>query len=417
MLRLVSAILFQLVVVLGTVAVMCEAGFAAEFQAAAAPVQLRPIHLRDAEQRSLDSGGFLSFSHDGERLATTSTGGRSLTLWDVSAATWLATFSLDEDAKDDDKLRGSVEFVVGGRLLATSHGDDSIRLFTLDALRPDKILMPPDPTGQLRLVANQWAVSDDGGLIAVPLFFLKNQKKRNRWRVKLVDAAEGSERGELVLGAPTSTCSLSFAPDGRLLAVAVAKKPKHRGSDPDIGIEIWDVGTMKRKYQWTLPRGGTPGAPLPVFVGRGDAVVVQFAPVEGVVATLVDYQLRLWTLTPDGAKELTPAYRANGRHGSRSIGFSADGTWIAAVDADEIGVVKIWDTRYGRLLAEARGTDYIDGLAFSADGTHFATSTLRWGATPRAAAIRELLLWEVPSEIGGAKPDDAPRSSLLRGER
>ncbi len=341
-----------------------------------------------------------------------------MTLWDVATGERISTFHVD---KDRDRLSRNVEFVGGDRLLATSHSDRSIRLFTVNPIHPDAVLMPPDGGGgSVPGGGPQWAVSEDGGVLAAPLF-VGERGKRGRWHVKLLDVAGREERDEIVPGGPP--CSLSFSPDARLLAIAVVKKFRHGGADPDVGAEIWDLGTRKRKYQWMLPRAGArPANPPPPFVfgGGGCAPAVQFAPGGGTLATICGYQAQLWSLTPDGPKALTDPWRADARgHASRSIGFSSDASWVAAVDADETGVVKIWDTRYGRLLAEARRTDYVWGLAFSADGTHFATSTMRSSATsgPPAAWNWELLLWDVPAEIRGAKPGEAPRQPSRGGDR
>ncbi len=74
--RLVRIVMLQIVAGLGTLFLARPAGVAADPPAAMAPVPLSPVPLCAGDAPGTDAELFMSFSHDGQRLASTTSKGR-----------------------------------------------------------------------------------------------------------------------------------------------------------------------------------------------------------------------------------------------------------------------------------------------------------------------------------------------------
>jgi len=150
--------------------------------------------------------------------------------------------------------------------------------------------------------------------------------------------------------------SLSFAPDGRALAITA----------PDNTVRIWDLAT---------------GAENVRFRGHSDEVLsVSFSPDGQMLATGgADGDVKLWGVAtrpgPEGPKMAIGGEKATfrGRSGGvLTMSFSPDGRTLAAGSSD--CSIRFWDVLTGREIAMARGhSDEVLSMSFSPDGRTLAT--------------------------------------------
>src|SRR5262249_9742003 len=145
---------------------------------------------------------------------------------------------------------------------------------------------------------------------------------RDRGSVKVWDLSSGELIQALPTAAePTSYNSIAFSEDGKW--IAAAGSCWDGGKHPEAGkVVLWDVETGKVKHELTER-------------GMGDACVVALSP---------------------------------------------DGTQVAAGGGRRETIVRVWDTQTGKLkhrLNALDDLDYLEGLAFSANGKTLATAGLK----------------------------------------
>jgi WD40 repeat protein len=173
--------------------------------------------------------------------------------------------------------------------------------------------------------------------------------------VKLWDAQTGEEL-------PLHDCdrfewlvySVAFSPDGRTFATGA-----------HLQVQLWDL---------------TGRLLLPPLQADSEFVsCVAFSPDGKRIATVGHTgTARIWDVV-SGEGVCTHVQRAQ----TNAVAFHPTGTYVASGDSD--GKVNLWDPATGRAIQTLSGcTDYVSGVAFSADGKYLA-----------AASWKEVIVWDV----------------------
>jgi serine/threonine protein kinase/WD40 repeat protein len=163
--------------------------------------------------------------------------------------------------------------------------------------------------------------------------------------LSLMDLFTGSERAFL----PVRTDWVSFEPSGSLLTATVS------------GIYRWPVEATASRPQGA--RIGPPERiPVPPYSVEGWDRNIAHSADGGVLATANFYGASVWQRDlPSGAIALTP------HENCRSVALSPDGA-LVATGSQSGGVLKVWDSKTGRLIREFNTGHYWTIPYFSPDG-------------------------------------------------
>ena len=198
-----------------------------------------------------------------------------------------------------------------------------------------------------------------------------------------------------------STEAFRFSPDGRRLALLVAKQVDARSDDSGGGtsrseVVLWDAHDGSQVTTIALPMG----------LGQVETLF-EFSPDGARLATSSrENAITVWSV----ADETATAHLTEADGIVTAIGFSPDGSRIAGGTRN--GVVSLWDPETGRLLGTRIGhKSAVTALAFQPDGLTIASGsrdgTIRiWDAVdgrPRA---------EFPPSRVPAHRNKGPDSSL-----
>jgi eukaryotic-like serine/threonine-protein kinase len=414
--------------------------------------QVRIWDLATGRERSAFQAGSarinaLAFSPDGERLAV---GGldHSVTIWDV------ATHQPIVDYPGHAQSVLYVGFSPDGGVLASASQDATIKLwdarsepgvlqFRIESASGDEghgTARPgPSPKSSPRWVGGV-AFAPSGGELAaagshamVALWDATTGRLRctlpGGWGTMIGIAydptgyrlaAASSDRtvriwelrsvGEPIMLAELSEgiASLSFRPDGRLLATGGGDPPEvvqgPRGKFPQADgdgrtIRIWDPATGREirglrghvgsVYSVAFSPDGTrlasagadrtvriwdpaTGDLLSALEGHTEAVfAVAFSPDGARLASAgADRSIRIWD--PDSGRPILTLN--NHKNWVMGLAFSPDGSRLASAGADQ--TVRIWDPVRGREVLTLRGpSDRVHGVAFSPDGHSLAAAS------------------------------------------
>ncbi|MBD2525150.1 HEAT repeat domain-containing protein [Nostoc sp. FACHB-133] len=164
--------------------------------------------------------------------------------------------------------------------------------------------------------------------------------------VKLWNTTTGKEIKTLT-GHTDTVYDISFSPDGKMLASASADKT----------VKLWDTSTGKE---------------IKTLTGHTDTVYdISFSPDGKMLASASsDKTVRLWD-TSTGKEIKTLTGHTNAVYGIR---FSPDGKMLASASGDK--TVKLWDTSTGKEIKTLTGhTNAVYGIRFSPDGKMLASAS------------------------------------------
>jgi WD40 repeat protein len=309
----------------------------------------------------------ISFSPDGQHIASASDEEGQLLIWDVPGRriadsrrvgqgliTGLA-FSPDSNTLGTVGYNGTIRmYPLNGREGISLIGSASA-LQVLAFLTNDRVVAISDQ-GTIEVVsAGEEATTQLSGLDGNPLNVVASGDGRviaagsNSGAIGVWDAATGNARPTLRSDLGT-IYRLALNDDGSLLAAA--------GPPSDPRIEIWDVATGQRIHTLADSQGGITGL---AFQPRGMLLA----------AADFDGSLRLWNARNGQLAHRIPATQDQERF--TALAFAPDGTMLATASPN--GEVRFWNVGTGEAVAQMTITDASPlALEFSPDGEKFAVS-------------------------------------------
>jgi len=285
-----------------------------------------------------------AFSPDGLRLISSHQDNYAR-LWDARSGESLKRFPLGHGAKSASFSPDGTRAVIGNRV------------FDVSAERPTaaaaagrqgysiaSALFSPDGSRRVSHSDHTPAVVDSrSGEPIKPIYgkFVKDQD---------------AHRGDIN--------SAVFSPDGHRIVTA----------SQDETARLWDART---------------GELLGTFQGHSDRVFFAAFSPDGrrIVTTSGDRTARIWDTHPDRSlvtlgTQADPSGKFDDKHATNFAAFSPDGA--RAITAHNNGVVQLWDTRAGQIVARLPHTEPVEFAAFSPDGSRLAiagkTRTALWDA-------------------------------------
>jgi WD40 repeat protein len=355
-------------------------------QVAPATVEV-PVHVPEAVaspelQATLrsngESVGTVTFSPDGQTLASLSFEDKEVKLWDVA------------DRKERTTLKSDLGQPFG--LAFTPDGKTLITTYYASRGREDVtggIVLWDVATGRRRSVlqnhtppwgVTQLACSPDGKTIAAWEFGREKDQKAIKQQGTLWDLAAGKVRAVL----PDERCTaVTFSPDGKILLHATY----HIKDNQLEGIEIkrWDVAAGKE---------------LPALVDRvnkNPLRLLAYSP-DGKALVGLDYRGVVHCYEPAGGSE-RHTLTADGKREVASFAISSDGKLLALAVGNspgqkhEPGLVALYDLATLHKLATFTGhTDAVLSVAFASDGRTLASGssdgTIRLWDISRLPAVK-----------------------------
>ena len=307
----------------------------------------------------------LSFSPDGQCLATSGSDTSLINVWDARTGRELATLAGHANTVN------SLAFSSSKRLLASASADSTIKLWDTKGWRVIHTLR--GHTTAVSSVShtagvNGVAFSPDGNWLA---------SAGSDRLVKLWDTIAGREIMTLRPHLYPARC-VAISPDGTLLASSAG-----RGHDPVSELIVWDANT---------------GRELNSLQGhKAEISGIAFSP-DGkrLVSSSRDYTIRVWDIQTGEQIHCLRGHAAE----VNCFACSSDGQRL--VSAGEDGKIKMWDMNTGQeTLSIKAPCDRALSVTFTPDGRHLA-----WAGSDNTVRI---LRAEEPKELD---PDLARKQEL-----
>ena len=324
-------------------------------------VETSPYQI--ATLQHLDYVRSVSFSPDGTLLATAESEEdaerkHTVSLWDVASRQQVATLLQLED------WRISMSFSPDGTFLAIG-GEEGGEVSLWDVASRQRVATFEHGGWEFRSMS----FSPDGTFLAIALRHRERGVKV--WgEVSLWDVASRQRVATFPLNNINLFYSISFSPDGTLLATAEAGADSR---EEKYTVSLWNVAS--RRQIATLQSGGG----WHDFVGS-----VSFSPDGTLLATAGYDAVRLWDVA---SRQEVATFAHPGYVGS--VSFSPDGALLATGGGQ---TVRLWDVASRQEVATFAHPGYVGSVSFSPDGALLATGG---GQTVR--------LWDI-SEWTGEQP-------------
>lgn len=310
----------------------------------------------------------VSFSPDGQLIATAGGGDNQVKLWNLEGkmirkignhddfaigvrfspdGQTIASVSADKTAKLWNlkgqvlkTFKGHQNFVFGlsfspdGQQIATAGGDDTVRLWHLSNPNHQTLIGHGDSLRSVSVSPNSniIATAGDGGAEDDQVIRLWNRAGQT---LKIISTKSGNWN---------RIWSLSFSPNGRTIAAASFDKT----------LKLWNLkGQLLKKF---------PGH-------NSDVTEVSFSPNGQTLATAsYDGTIKLWEV---GGRELRTLKANAGK--AWSVSFNRDGTLLASAYND--GTIKLWNFQGHLLKTFQAQSSYITRVRFSPDGKTLASAS------------------------------------------
>ncbi len=260
----------------------------------------------------------LTFTSDGQLLASGGLSDRTLKLWQVSTGQLLNTLTEHEDDV------WSVAISPDGQWLASGSWDKTVKLWQVSTGQLLKTLTGHE--GEM----NSVAISPDGQWLASG----SGDKTVKLWQVRT------GQLLKTLTGHENNVMSVAISPDGQWLA----------SGSSDNSIKLWQVST---------------GQLLNTLTGHeNDVNSVAISPDgQWLASGSEDKTIKLWQVsTGQLLKTLT-----GHEEWVYSVAISPDGQWLASGSGDK--TIKLWQVSTGQLLKTLTGhEDPVYSVAFSPDG-------------------------------------------------
>jgi WD40 repeat protein len=265
----------------------------------------------------------LSFSPDGRWLAS-STGDDSVKLWDVASGFEVRTWT---------KLPGDTEAIVfspDSRTLATA----STQIRSMDMVSNVKVweivsgrevMGLPEPIARVTAMS----FSPDGKWIAAGT---------DGAEVLLWEVASG--RPGRRFPQPGPVAGVAFSPNGRILASATRGLP---ADDPEGNvIRLWDIATGAKLHE--------------LKKHAGEINALEFSPDSRLLASgSWDVQAVVWDVATGQIRYAVPGNEVGQVWATRDVAFSDNGRWLASTIENGSGTLSIRDSETGRELRNISG--------------------------------------------------------------
>lgn len=301
-------------------------------------------NLSPGGQNTIGRAPAVAFSPD-SRLIAVAGGNNTVKVWEVATGRELQSLAGAQGSYIGAIGITYVGFSGDGRKLVTQ--SDAIRVWDTTSWREVVTLQLSDfnARGMAGLGAGV-ALSFDGTQLA----------RLTDTEIKLVDLSTGRETRTVEFpDKDLHNIEITFTNDGRLLLAAVEKNK----------LRLWDLNGKAARIEATATKEYSP---------------IKFTADGRLIALCEDYSVRIWE-TATGRQLPTinvPNLGVFSEGGGVFAGFSVDGKRIAT---GGIGTpTLVWETETGKQVMELRGrTNFIQGVAFSPDGTELVTGgRTRW---------------------------------------